>query len=63
MICSQWHPLADLRIDQAHMNITKVDHTRLDTDSAFSLLCMTAVYEVKWIASTKKARPSLAQPP
>ena len=47
MMCSQWHPLADPGIDQVHMNIPRVDHTRLDTDCSFSHLSMTAVYEAK----------------
>ena len=62
VICSQWHPLANPVMDCAKMNIPRVDYTRLETDLLFCQLCRTAVHEAKWLASIKKARPSLAKP-
>ena len=51
--------LTDPGIDHVHMNIPRVGYTRLDTDSPFCHLCMTAVHEAKWLASTKKDGLSL----
>ena len=62
VICSQWHPLANPGMDCACMNIPRVDYIRLETDSLFCYLTRTAVHEVKWLASTKKSRPSLTKP-
>ena len=60
MVCSQWHFLANIGIDQGHTNITRIGYIRSDTDSPLFHLCMTAVYEAKYLASTKKAGPSCA---
>ena len=38
------------------MNFLRVAYTRLDTDSPFCHLCMTAMHEAKHFASIKKAR-------
>ena len=55
VICSQWNPLASPGIDHVY------EHSK-GTDSLFSHICMTAMHEAKWLASTKKARLSLSQP-
>ena len=50
-------PLDDSGIDCVCMNIKRVGYTRLESSLAFCHLCMTAVHEAKWLASTKKAGP------
>ena len=63
VMCFQLHPLADPGINYTSMKITRVGYTRLDTDSLFYHFCMTIVHEAKWLASTKKAGPSIRTQP
>ena len=63
VICSQWHPITHPGIDNTCMNVSRVGYIRLDTDSPFCHLCMTAVQKAKWLASTKKAKPALPSLP
>ena len=58
-MCSQWHSLANPGINRACMNISKIGYTRLDTNSLFCQLCMTAVHKAKWLANSKKVGQSL----
>ena len=46
--------------NRLRMDIPRVGHTRLDTDSPFCHLCITAVYEANWLANTKKTLPHKA---
>ena len=58
-------PLADPGIDHMRMYIPRVGYscyTKLDTDSLFCHHCLTALYEIECLVSTKKAGLSLAQP-
>ena len=62
MIHSQLHLLANTGIDRVLMNNSWLDYTRIDTNSPFCHPSKTAELETKWLASNKKAGPSLAHP-
>ena len=55
MICSKGKHCA------CRMSIPRVGY-KLDTNSPFCHLCMTAVHKIKWLPSTKKVGPSHAIP-
>ena len=57
-------PLANPGVNCVHKHSKgfAIGCTRLYTDLPFCHFCMTAMCEATWLASTKKAGPSLAQP-